>query len=57
MKTYVFSRTIKESDDKNIEVISEDVADFLKKLKNLAGKDICVMGGGELARTLAGRAS
>ena len=52
MKTYVFSRTIKESDDKNVEIICEDVADFLKKLKNQAGKDICVMGGGELAKPL-----
>lgn len=52
MKTYVFSRTIKEIADKNVEIISEDVADFLKKLKNQAGKDICVMGGGELAKPL-----
>ena len=52
MKTYVFSRTIKESDDKDVEIISEDVANFLKKLKNQAGKDICVMGGGELAKPL-----
>jgi len=52
IKSYVFSRTIKESQDKGFEIISEDAAEFVRKLKNQEGKDICVMGGGELAKSL-----
>jgi dihydrofolate reductase len=50
MKTYVFSRTIREGN--GVEIISEDAAEFVRNLKNEEGKDICVMGGGELAKTL-----
>jgi len=55
MKTYVFSRTLKQKAGKNIkdlEIISEDAAEFVRKLKEQAGKDICVMGGGLLAKSL-----
>ncbi len=52
VKHYVFSRTLKESADKNAEIISEDAAKFVRKLKKKKGKDICVMGGGLLARSL-----
>jgi dihydrofolate reductase len=52
VKTYVFSSTIKESPAGGAEIISEDAADFVRALKNQDGKDICVMGGGELARSL-----
>lgn len=52
IKTYVFSRTLKNSDTKDVEIISGDAVDFVRKLKNEAGKDICVMGGGVLARSL-----
>ena len=52
IKTYVFSRTLNKSDAKDIEIISEDASDFVGKLKNEEGKDICVMGGGVLARSL-----
>jgi dihydrofolate reductase len=48
--TYVFSRTLK--DVKGARLISEDAADFVRRLKNEKGKDICVMGGGVLARSL-----
>jgi dihydrofolate reductase len=48
----VFSRTLKKSSHKGIEIISEDAAEFVGKLKNQKGKDICVMGGGLLARSL-----
>ena len=51
MKTYVFSRTSPKK-SKEVEIISEDAADFVRKLKNEEGKDICVMGGGVLARSL-----
>jgi dihydrofolate reductase len=52
MKNYVFSRTLKPSSDKTVEIVAEDAAAFVRKLKNQPGKDICVMGGGELARSL-----
>ncbi|HEV7860146.1 MAG TPA: dihydrofolate reductase family protein [Pyrinomonadaceae bacterium] len=52
IKTYVFSRTIKESPGNGVEIISEDAAEFVRNLKTGEGKDICVMGGGEFARTL-----
>ncbi len=52
VKNYVFSRTLKESPDKKVEIISEDAAEFVRKLKNQEGKDICVMGGGLLAKSL-----
>jgi dihydrofolate reductase len=55
MKNYVFSRTMKQSPKKkvkNLEIISEDAAQFVRKLKTQEGKDICVMGGGLLAKSL-----
>jgi dihydrofolate reductase len=52
VKNYVFSRTITKSADKRIEFISEDASEFVRKLKNQSGKDICVMGGGIFARSL-----
>jgi len=54
VKTYVFSRTIKapKKKVKNLEFISEDAAEFVRKLKSDAGKDILVMGGGLLAKSL-----
>jgi dihydrofolate reductase len=52
VKNYVFSRTLKESPDKKVEIISDDAAEFVRTLKAQAGKDICVMGGGLLAKSL-----
>lgn len=52
MKNYVFSRTLPESETKSVEIISEDAAEFVADLKNQNGKDICVMGGGVLAKSL-----
>ena len=52
VKNYVLSRTLKESTDKNVEIIREDAAEFIRKLKMEEGKDIFVMGGGLLARLL-----
>jgi dihydrofolate reductase len=52
MKTYVFSRTLKQGGSKKVKIVSEDAADFVARLKQQAGKDICVMGGGLLAKSL-----
>jgi dihydrofolate reductase len=52
MKTYVFSRTLKGGSAKGVEIISADVAEFVRDLKNQEGKDILVMGGGLLAKPL-----
>lgn len=52
MKTYVFSRTLTSGVDDSVEIVSTDAADFVRRLKSEEGKDICLMGGGEFARTL-----
>ena len=52
MKSYVFSRTLKPHKQSGLEVVSSDAVKFVKRLKKADGKDICVMGGGELARSL-----
>lgn len=52
MKTYVVSRTMSSLPDKSVEIVPGDVAAFMRNLKTQEGKDICVMGGGELARSL-----
>ncbi len=52
IKSYVFSRTLKVSKDKSVEIVSKDAAGFVRKLKSGNGKNICVMGGGNFAKTL-----
>lgn len=52
MDTYVFSRTLKKSADREVEIISSDAAEFIHDLKKREGRDICVMGGGLLAKSL-----
>lgn len=51
IKTYVCSRTLKEVKGKNVELASDAVA-LAKRLKAEEGKDICVMGGAQLAKSL-----
>jgi dihydrofolate reductase len=50
--TYVFSRTLPAGPRGGATVVSADAADFVRDLKGQGGKDICLMGGGELARPL-----
>lgn len=52
VKNYVFSRTLKQPRSKKVEVIWQDAVEFLRKLKSEPGKGICIMGGGDLARSL-----
>jgi dihydrofolate reductase len=52
IKTYVFSRTLAESSGESVAIIGGDAAEFVRDLKAREGKDICLMGGGELARSL-----
>ena len=52
VKNYVFSRTLKKSPDEKVEIVATDAAEFVRELKQEEGKDICVMGGGLLAKSL-----
>lgn len=52
MKTYVFSRTLTPRADKTVTIVSQDAVEFVRDLKKQDGKDICLMGGGDLAKSL-----
>lgn len=52
MKSYVFSRTLEKTDAEGIKIVNEDAAAFVRQLKAENGEDICVMGGGLLAKSL-----
>lgn len=53
VKTYVCSRTIKKASSEKVTFVAEDAATFVRRLKEEEkGKDICVLGGGLLAKSL-----
>ena len=58
VRNYVFSgsqrriATLKKRIDQSVELIPEDAAKFVSKLKRRNGKGIAVFGGGELAKSL-----
>jgi dihydrofolate reductase len=52
VKNYVLSRTLKEVSDKNVEIIREDAAEFVRKLKTEEGEGVIAMTGGLLAKPL-----
>jgi dihydrofolate reductase len=52
MRNYVFSRTLKTIDDPGMELVTSDAVEFVRALKQRPGKEICLMGGGELAQSL-----
>ena len=52
VRNYVFSRTLTENQRGGVTVVRDDAAEFVRGLKGQDGKDICLIGGGELARSL-----
>ena len=52
VKNYVVSRSMAEAPDPAVEIVRGDAVEFVRELKSRDGKGICVMGGGELARSL-----
>lgn len=52
MKSYVFSRTLRTGPDDDFILVSESAGEFVRELKKQPGKDIWLMGGGELAGSL-----
>ncbi len=44
---YVFSRSVNE-DNKDVKFVNENIVDFTNQLKNKDGKNIWIVGGGEL---------
>jgi dihydrofolate reductase len=55
MKTFVVSRTLRQEDHPEVTILSELSQDWLKALRTQSGKDIWLMGGGELFRFLLER--
>ena len=52
LRAYVFSRTLEAPPHPDVELVSDDAGGFVRKLKEQPGKDICLMGGGDFARSL-----
>src|SRR5258705_1981025 len=50
MKSYVFSRSLEAEERDGVMIISETPKQFVEELRKKKGKDIWLMGGGELAR-------
>ena len=50
MKAYVFSRTVPPGGRKKFTFVNETPAELIERLRKESGKDIWLMGGGELAR-------
>lgn len=54
LRHLVFSRTLAESPDPAVEIVATDPAEKVRELKRQDGKDIWLVGGGELAGALYG---
>jgi dihydrofolate reductase len=52
LRQYVISRSMAESPDANVELVSENISLFVRELKEEEGKDIYLCGGGNLAARL-----
>ena len=53
MKTFVFSRTLRQSDHPKLTIVAENSAETVAALRAAPGKDIWLFGGGLLFRSLA----
>jgi dihydrofolate reductase len=52
IKTFVFSRSAPKGDRDGVTFVNDDPGDFVRDLKAKEGKEICVMGGGEIGTAL-----
>ena len=52
MRPYVFSRTLRVADHPSVTIVAEGAAAVVADLRRQDGKDIWLMGGGELFRSL-----
>lgn len=52
MRQYLFSRSLKQTPDPNVELVRTDAITTVRQLKESVGKDIWLCGGGELATAL-----
>lgn len=52
IKSYVFSKTLEAKKDEDVEIVTSDAVEFVRDLKEQEGKEICLMGGGEFAKTM-----
>lgn len=52
LKQYLFSRTLKQSPDPDVELVAGTAVTAMRQYKQTPGKDIWLCGGGELAATL-----
>ena len=52
IKTYVFSRKLTPGEQDGAMIVNDDPGDFVRDLKKQDGKEICVMGGGEIGCAL-----
>lgn len=52
VETFIFSTTLDPTKHEGLNIISSGAGEFVRSLKEKDGKDICVMGGGLLARSL-----
>ena len=52
LQTYVFSRTRRSIPQPGVTLVSANAGEFVRDLKSKKGKGICVMGGGDFARSL-----
>jgi dihydrofolate reductase len=51
-ENYVFSRTMTHSPDPNVTIVAENMVEFVRSLKQKAGKVIWLVGGADLASQL-----
>ena len=52
MESYVFSRSLKQSPNARLQIVSENPVGFVEDLKKRPGRDIYLCGGADLSATL-----